>query len=227
MVSIPKWEAEHDRVFLVDGASILQTLRGILPEVVDKENQGSRKGRAGSAQPKQRATTPFSENAYHHNYVPTSSVSGKGVVTPAVRPAPSSIHHSAPNKRQRLGDSVAAPPKTVTRSTSKGPPPSNPRTATRSKTPVSSLPRPIPAPKPGTQHHALGHGRIPSTQHQAPPSRLGSSTRSTSSSLHSSKGGGRVRRESFRPRPSVDGDWAGAAGRWRTNAVLREEEEVY
>ena len=209
------------------GESILQTLRDILPEAVDKENQGSRKGRAGSAQPKQRATTPFSENANHHNYVPTSSVNDKGVVTPAVRPAPSSITHSAPNKRQRLGDSAAAPPMNVTRSMSKGPPPSNPRIATRSKTPVSSLPRPIPAPKPGTQHYALGHGRIPSTQRQAPPSRLGSSTRSTSSSLHFSRSGGRVRRESFRPRPSTDGDWAGAAGRWRTNTVVREEEEVY
>lgn len=227
MVAIPNWEAEHDRLFLVHGESILQTLRDILPETVDKENQGSRKGRAGSAQPKQRATTPFSENANHHNYVPTSSISGKGVVTPAVRPPPSSIIHSAPNKRPRLGDSVAAPPMTVTRSTSKGPPPSNPRLATRSKTPVSSLPRPVPGPKPGTQHYALGHGRVPSTQRQAVPPRLGSSTRSTSSSLYSSKSGGRVRRESFKPRPSTDGDWAGAAGRWRTNAVLQEEEEVY
>jgi protein regulator of cytokinesis 1 len=227
MVSIPRWEAEHHRAFLVHGESILQTLRDILPEAVDKENQGSRKGRAGSAQPKQRATTPFSENANHHNYVPTSSVSGKGVVTPAVRPAPSSMTQSAPNKRQRLGDSVAGPSMTATRSTSKGPPPSNPRTVTRSKTPVSSLPRPVPAPKPGTQHHALGHGRVPSAQRQAPPSRLGSSVRSTSSSLHSSRGGSRVRRESFKPRPSADGDWAGAAGRWRTNTVVREEEEVY
>lgn len=227
MVLIPRWEAEHNKVFLVNGESILRTLRDILPETVDKENQGNRKGRAGSAQPKQRATTPFSENADHHNYVPTSSVNGKGVVTPAVRPAPTSITHSAPNKRQRLGDSVAAPPMTVTRSTSKGPPPSNPRMTTRSKTPVSSLPRPVPAPKPGTQYHALGHGRVPSTRQQAPPSRLGSSTRSTSSSLHSSRSGGRVRRESFKPRPSADGDRAGAAGRWRTNAVVREEEEVY
>jgi Ase1/PRC1/MAP65 family protein len=198
-----------------------------LPETVDKENQGGRKGRAGSVQPKQRATTPFSENANHHNYVPTSSIIGKGVVTPAVRPAPSSTIQSAPNKRQRLGDSVAAPPMTVTRSTSKGPPSSNTRTATRSKTPVSSLPRPVPGPKPGTQHYALGHGRVPSTQHLAAPSRLGSSTRSTSSSLHSSRSGGRVRRESFKPRPSTDGDWGGGTGRWRTNAVVKEEEEVY
>jgi protein regulator of cytokinesis 1 len=226
MVSVPKWEAEHDMVFLVHGVSILQTLRDIFPEAVDKENQGSRKGRAGSAQPKPRAITPFSENPNHHNYVPTSSVNGKGVVTPAVRPAPSSVTHSAPNKRQRLGDCVTAP-KTATRSTSKGPPPSNPRTVTRSKTPVSALPRPVTAPKPGTQHHALGHGRVPSTQYQARPSRLGSSTRSTSSSLHSSKSGGRVRRESFKPRPSTDGDWAGTAGRWRTDTVLREEEEMY
>lgn len=227
MVAVPKWEAEHDKAFLVYGESILQTLRDILPETVDKENQGGRKGRAGSAQPKQRAITPFSENPNHHNYVPTSSVSGKGVVTPAVRPAPSSMIHSAPNKRQRLGDPVGAPPMTVTRSTSKGPPPSNPRTGTRSKTPVSSLPRPVPGPKPGTQHYALGHGRIPSTQHQVVPTRLGSSTRSTTSSLHSSRNGGRVRRESFKPRPSTDGDWGGAASRWRTDAVVKEEEEVY
>jgi protein regulator of cytokinesis 1 len=227
VVAIPKWEVEHDRVFLVHGESVLQTLRVILPEVVDKENQGSKKGRAGSAQPKQRATTPFSENANHHNYVPTSSVSGKGVVTPAVRPAPSSMTNSVPNKRQRLGDSATAHPVTATRSTSKGPPPSNPRTATRSKTPVSSLPRPVTAPKLGTQHYTLGHGRVPSTQHQVVPSRLGSSTQSTSSSLHSSRSVSKVRRESFKPRPSTDGDWAGAAGRWRTNAVVREEEEVY
>ena len=225
MVSIPKWEAEYNRAFLVHGESVLQTLKDILPEEVDKENQGNKKGRAGSAQPKQRATTPFSENPNHHNYVPTSSVNGKGVVTPAVRPAPSSITHSAPNKRQRLGDSVTVAPMTVTRSTSRGPPPSNQRT--RSKTPVSSLPRPITAPKPGTQHHALGHGRVPSAQRSAPPSRLGSSTRSTTSSLQSSRSGGRVRRESFKPRPSTDGDWAGAAGRWRTDNVVREEEEVY
>lgn len=209
------------------GESILQTLRDILPETVDKENQGSKKGRAGSAQPNQRATTPFSENANHHNYVPTSSMSGKGVVTPAVRPAPSSTIHSVPNKRQRLGDSVAAPQVTATRSASKGPPPSNPRTAVRSKTPVSSLPRPVPGPKPGTQHYALGHGRVPSTQHQPAPPRLASSTRSTSSSLQSSRNVGRSRRESFKPRPSTDGDWAGGAGRWRTNVVLKEEEEVY
>jgi protein regulator of cytokinesis 1 len=227
VAAIPNWEAEHDRVFLVHGESILQTLSDILPETMDKENQGSRKGRAGSAQPKQRATTPFSENANHHNYVPTSSINGKGVVTPAVRPPPSSIIHSAPNKRQRLGDSVAAPPTTVKRSTSKGPPPSNPRMAVRSKTPVSSLPRPVPGPKPGTQHYALGHGRVPSTQHHVAPPRLGSSTRSTSSSLYSSKSNGRVRRESFKPRPSTHGDWAGTAGRWRTNAVVKEEEEVY
>ncbi|KAF9787832.1 microtubule associated protein-domain-containing protein [Thelephora terrestris] len=227
VIAIPKWEAEHDRVFLVHGESILQTLSDLLPEVVDKENQGGKKGRAGSAQPKQRATTPFSENPNHHNYVPTSSVSGKGVVTPAVRPAPSSMTHSVPNKRQRLGDPVAAPPMTVTRSTSKGTLSSNPRTTTRSKTPVSSLPRPVPGSKHGTQQCTLGHGRVPSTQRQAVPSRLGSSTRSTSSSLHSSKNSGKVRRESFKPRPSTDGDWTGAAGRWRTNAVVREEEEMY
>lgn len=214
-------------MFCVYGESVLQTLRSILPETVDKENQGNKKGRAGSAQPKQRATTPFSENANHNNYVPTSSVNGKGVVTPAVRPPPSSMADSAPNKRQRLGDSVTVPPMTVSRSTSKGPPSTNPRTTTRSKTPVSSLPRPTPAPKPGTQYHALGHGRVPSTQHQTASLRLGSSTRSTSSSLHSSKNGSRVRRESFKPRPSTDGDWTGAPGRWRTNAVVREEEEVY
>jgi protein regulator of cytokinesis 1 len=202
----------------------------------EKENQGKKKpastGKSGTVPA--RATTPFNNSAVasnHHNYAPSSSTYGKGVVTPAVRPAPPSSSQSVPNKRQRLGDSTSNH-LTVSRATlgvSRGPGANgrtSPKSVSRIKTPsYTSLPRPMPIPKPGTQQHALGHGRVPSSQ-----SRLASSTSTrvpSGAAGRPSRNTGRTRRESFKPRPSMDDDWAADARRWVANAVVKEEDEDY
>ncbi|KAG5645682.1 hypothetical protein DXG03_005520 [Asterophora parasitica] len=257
LVSIPAWEHEAQRPFLVHGESILQ----ILMETVSAQDQeNKRKSRAGSVPP--RATTPVnSTNAY---------VPGSKTVTPAIRPG--SASQSVPNKRQRLGEPAPAPhirqgsggkSRTPNYGTSRPPLGSHrggnggtgPRAVSPSKIPgrtpsggQSSLPRPMsiamPVPKPGTQHHALGHGRIPSGAAYG-GARSVSSTSGTYSARYASAGGGygepavmkkatRARKESFKPRPSVDGDMGvsvglgGYGGRWPGLAgSVREEDEGY
>lgn len=208
----------------------------------DQENKKKPGSRAGSVPP--RATTPV--NSSNH-YVPGSGSyavgSGKGVVTPAVRPGSAMGGNS--NKRARLGEAPSGGKGRTVLGVQRGNTngqdhhhPSKPSGPT--KTPGSSLPRPRPIttsvsmtmsiPKPGTQHHALGHGRIPSGM-------AGYSQRSFSSSTArphvvsaalASKKAGRARRESFKPRPSVD-DWDHAhAGRYGGFAgAVKEEEEMY
>ncbi|OSD08019.1 hypothetical protein PYCCODRAFT_1381285 [Trametes coccinea BRFM310] len=269
LVSIPAWEAETGRVFLVHGVSMLQLLMEMMP-ASDKENGNKRtKGRAGSVPP--RATTPANG---HHLTAPASSHGGgsrTGVVTPAVRPSSSlSNSQSVPNKRQRLGESTSHNNVRAPLSSSRG---AHNRAASPTKIPLpgktpvggSSLPRPVPiampVPKPGTAHHALGHGRVPSAQqlsssnsfnrHQ--PGTRAVSYMSTSTSSYGrgygsvssaaataaavAKKATRARRESFKPRPSVDEDWALGAGlgdaaggrRWAgfAGSAVKEEDEEY
>ncbi|KAI0360677.1 hypothetical protein OH77DRAFT_1470873 [Trametes cingulata] len=269
LVSIPAWEAETGRIFLVHGVSMLQLLMETMP-AVDKENGNKRtKGRAGSVPP--RATTPANG---HYLTAPTSGHGGgskTGVVTPAVRPSSSlSNSQSAPNKRPRLGEATTthnnAPSARAPLSSSRG---AHNRAASPTKIPLpgktpvgaSSLPRPVPiampVPKPGTAHHALGHGRVPSAQqlssshayssHQ-PAARAAPYMSTSTSSYSRSYGAGsgaavhaaavakkasRARRESFKPRPSVDEDWAAGVGlgdgarRWAglAGAAVKEEDE--
>ncbi|CDO70098.1 hypothetical protein BN946_scf184806.g25 [Trametes cinnabarina] len=271
LVSIPAWEAETGRVFLVHGVSMLELLMDMMP-ATDKENSNKRtKGRAGSVPP--RATTPANG---HHLTAPTSGHGGvrTGVVTPAVRPSSSlSNSQSAPNKRQRLGESTSHNNALSSRaplSSSRG---AHNRAASPTKiphpgkTPVggSSLPRPVPiampVPKPGTAHHALGHGRVPSAQqlsssHSYNAHQSGVRAASYMSTSTSSYGRGygsvssaaasaaavakkatRARRESFKPRPSVDENWALGLGlgdsaggrRWAgfAGSAVKEEDEEY
>lgn len=245
LVSIPAWEAKHSRTFMVNGESVLLLLLAAAGPL-EKENHGKKKpestGRSGSVPPRATTPTPFTNGAStsnHHNYAPSSSTNGngKGVVTPAVRPAPGSSSQSVPNKRPRLAASTSSIPSAgrtalgVSRGAGmngRSSPPTVSRM--RGKTPkYTSLPKPVPIPKPGTQHHALGHGRAPSTQQRSQPQpRLGSSTnmRTTSdSSTRALKNTGRKRRESFKPRPSMDADWSGGDKRWVANAVVTEEDE--
>ncbi|KAF9465929.1 microtubule associated protein-domain-containing protein [Collybia nuda] len=269
LASIPAWEQEAKRPFLVHGESILQILMETL-SAADQENK-RKPPRAGSVPP--RATTPVNSL---HAYVPGSKT---GVVTPAIRP--SSASQSVPNKRQKLGEPVTGPGHQRQGSGGNGHTPNYGRVPLGShrggnsasgrnvspskipgKTPTgvqSSLPRPIgiamPLPKPGTQHHALGHGRVPSGMAYAtgyPAGGRGSSSVSvlTSSgygSRYASGGAGygtgagamkkatRARRESFKPRPSVDTmemgvsvDIGGHGGRWGgLTGSVREEDEGY
>ncbi|KIK71555.1 hypothetical protein GYMLUDRAFT_186402 [Collybiopsis luxurians FD-317 M1] len=283
IASIPVWEQETGRSFLVHGESILRILQELV-SAADQENR-RRPARAGSVPP--RATTPVNQTG-HNGYMP------KGTVTPAVRPAPGSGAKSAPNKRMKYGDESTlnhsghrAPlgahrggngangpglstsvshhkPRDV--SPAKIPGSRSTRIASSTSansTSTSSLPRPIamPIPKPGTQHHALGHGRVPTSgvfTHGISGSGSGPSGAGTTasglfprgirsaSSMSSSTGygsdaryasgsGGRVaekkasraRRESFKPRPSMDGmdDDYRPGSKWAVSGFGGVEEE--
>ncbi|CAK5262242.1 unnamed protein product [Mycena citricolor] len=219
MASVPSWEEENDRPFLVHGQSILQILMQRVG-ASDQENvgPGRRKPSPGmrATSAPARATTPT------HSYAPKSG----GVVTPAVRHAPAS-GNSLPSKRQRTEVTPGYKPPTVlgahrglnnNRSTSPTKIPTN-RSAGRSTGPPTGIA------KPGAgmhaQYQALGHGRQPTTG-------FGRSTSlnvSTSASASYASAGryasgsqaaynpavlatkaARARRESFRPRASIDAE---------------------
>ncbi|KAH9925793.1 microtubule associated protein-domain-containing protein [Fomitopsis serialis] len=258
LASIPAWEAETGRAFLVHGESMVQ----LLMETVganDKENNKRSKtpgARAGSVPP--RSKTPSNPHITTCLRRRTSS----GVVTPAVRPGSSMAASSQPSKRPRLGESTAAHTNVPAHGapaylgSSKGPGAQRPGSPSKipgrtpsTAIPTSSLPRPVPlampVPKPGTVHHALGHGRVPSAQAQSsyhPYQSSHNQTRSTSSTSSTAyrsygapalssnvlaKKASRARRESFRPRPSMENDWAVGGGRWAgfAGAVVKEEED--
>lgn len=189
----------------------------------DKENRRSGKARAGSVPP--RATTP-------------NSAPGKGVVTPAVRPASSMGRaHSVPSKRPRLAETnVVQVTGFVPRSASGASAGHHPPSKIAMPVPVRAVSATIPR-----QHAALGIGRPPSRDPLAP--RVGNAQLSSSSYRARSVGSGlgtstsrnpqtialkakRARKESFRPRPS--GDWM-PAGQGRYGGLeedaLKEEDE--
>jgi Ase1/PRC1/MAP65 family protein len=229
---------------------MMQILREAFTQSNDKENRRKQPGqRAGSVPP--RARTPSNGHS-----------GGKGVVTPAVRSASTMLgSQSVPsNKRPRLGDSTATysnagGARVHTRPAS----PSRivvPVTVAASKTPApnSGLPRLVSASRTETQQYALGHGRVPSAQAgrgYAAPSRAASATSfrtrgssGSSNTLSRSVGAGqapqgitrkasRARRESFRPRPSMEGPWTGGGANGRYGgfagalAVKEEDERCY
>ncbi|KAF8816428.1 hypothetical protein BYT27DRAFT_7154690 [Phlegmacium glaucopus] len=254
LASIPAWEQEVGRPFLVHGESFMQLLMETV-SAADQENK-RKPPRAGSVPP--RATTPVNP------YVPGVKT---GVVTPAVRPGSHISSQSVPNKRQRLGENLssghtpnyaggARAPLGASRSNNEGSGMHRATSPTKipSKTPNSSLPRPAAIsmimPKPGTQHHALGHGRVPSSVVYGNaggtgsyPAGVRSNTSSQSygrfpSSGYTKKGdesgmmkATRARRESFKPRPSVDAMDLVSVGvggtRWGGGFTVKEEDEGY
>ncbi|KAH8103389.1 microtubule associated protein-domain-containing protein [Cristinia sonorae] len=263
--TIPTWEAETGRQFLVHGESILQILMvslNIQPQT-EKENNKRSKSRSGSVPP--RATTP--PNPIHH-YVPPKSHHGgstrekgertaNGGVTPAVRPGSSMSRSGTANKRPKLGESTsshnnAVPPVPPVRSSSRG---ASGRAASPSKIPgrtvstSSGLPRPaqtyIAMPVPKHPSAVLGHGRAPSSNQRANsyhpyPQTQRSTSASSQPRVHGAVSLGmsagavrkasRARRESFKPRPSVDEVWTSTAGgRYPgfSGGVVTEENEDY
>ncbi|KAI0300522.1 microtubule associated protein-domain-containing protein [Multifurca ochricompacta] len=232
LTSIPAWEAEAGRPFLVHGESMLQILFSAAG-LADKENGRGMKARAGSVPP--RATTP-------------NSAPGKGMITPAIRPASSmGRSQSAPNKRPRLAETnVPQVPGFVPHSVSgagagAGHPPS--KIAIPVPVRASILPIPVPRVLSATiprQHAALGIGRPPSREPltssisntllsgsqraRSAGSGLGVSSSRNSQTIASKAK--RARRESFRPRPS--GHWVPVPqGRYggMDDDALREENE--
>lgn len=250
LTSIPAWEEETGRPFLVHGESFLEMLMETVT-AADQENK-RRPPRAGSVPP--RATTPVNSNSGH---APNSRT---GVVTPAVRPSSTISSQSLPNKRQKLnksatnGHGTGRAPLSNHRGNNMSARPASP-SKLPAKTPGSvttSVLRPtsIAISKPGTQHHALGYGRLPSTMTHSSGVRSvsagvkGSTTRAFGRPHYSSKsvpGAGssalrkasRAKRESFKPRPSTENAESGkSAGtgiaRWGggfTSSVKEEDED--
>ncbi|KAF9493718.1 hypothetical protein BDN71DRAFT_1449968 [Pleurotus eryngii] len=232
LASIPSWELENGRPFLVHGESVLQ----ILMETVSAADQEN-------APKKNKMTHSRSGSGSNSNHgasitrakTPSGTSGNRGVVTPAVRSA-SSMSNGRPessNKRPRMdengrtsGGKLPMPlqdhrgqSRTVSKSG---------RSVSPTKIPgKSSLPRQappalaMPVPQVSTQHHSLGHGRVPSEHpNTASRSTSGYSTgRSTSGTYANSQaqryGRGmpseamaqkvqKLRKESFKPRPSAD-----------------------
>lgn len=170
-------------------------------------------------------------------YVPgKSNASHHGVVTPAVRPGSSmSSNTHGTNKRQKLIDGThhtVARPGSPTRSRIPSGNSALPRptTGTQNTQPMTSHSKNLQG------YAALGWGRNPSTMPRSTShtnvtqlsssmsSHYHSSSRSynsasmaTSHSRESAtkKTTGRIRKESFKPRPSIDGGSGGAAG-WKS-----------
>ncbi|KAJ3534779.1 hypothetical protein NMY22_g6771 [Coprinellus aureogranulatus] len=110
LVSIPAWEQETGKPFLVHGQMILQ----VIMEAVSAKEQENAKRKTRSASAAGRATTPTASSSSQPSggYVPGKGKppSRTGTVTPAVRPrsVTGSTMKSVPNKRQRLGDSTSS-----------------------------------------------------------------------------------------------------------------------
>ncbi|EAU86943.2 hypothetical protein CC1G_09800 [Coprinopsis cinerea okayama7 len=156
LASLPAWEQETGQPFLVYGESMLAALMETISQAQQENANKRSKSRSGSVP--RRAVTPDASNSTSTGYVPGGSRPRSGTVTPAVRPrsamaSTSSSTSSASNKRQRLGDSTSRP--------------GNLRASSPSKIPTK------------TPHHALGHGRIPSSVQSTAPR----TTRSTSGTV--------------------------------------------
>ncbi|KAJ7489338.1 microtubule associated protein-domain-containing protein [Mycena latifolia] len=265
LTSIPAWEHETGRPFLVHGQSILHILMQTA-SAADQENAGSNTQTSGKRKPSPsgarganvpaRATTPTPL----HSYAPRT-----GVVTPAIRPAPANSN-SHPSKRARTD--TTTPSYTFSKPAVLGAHRGGngvglARTASPSKIPLSRTtptlgvraPAPAPPfgiPKPTTQaqYHELGHGRGPTTGYGGIRSASVSISTASISTAGSSYGGGgryasggaipgglaakagRARRESFKPRASVDaeapwdlGSSHAAGARWGFEGAMVKEEE--
>ncbi|KAI0087221.1 microtubule associated protein-domain-containing protein [Irpex rosettiformis] len=267
LASIPAWETETGRTFLVNGESILQILQqaAVLPE---KDN-GKRKSRAGSAPP--RSKTP-STNSLNNSRNAPPIAGPSNAVTPAVRPA-SSMSRTGPTKRPKLNESTNAQTMPRLRSASKQPPASTTKTNASLLRPrsIASTNRTVATPTPRNTNTSVAHGagRVPSVPrhhsrnyHPYPQSHRSTSTMSTRSAtaaaassaasfsvmgsmaLNSLGGGGggairkasRAKRESFKPRPSMDDNWdmppapvAEGQKRWAgfTGGAVQEEDEDF
>ena len=233
------WEQGSGRSFLVHGEPFLRNLMESV-SAADQENK-RKPARAGSVPP--RATTPVNST---HGYVPGTK--STGVVTPALRTSSQAgCSQSVPNKRQRLGENGTtfqpAPRMplgghqgvNVVSANARGPSPTKlPTKASTFMVSSSSLPRPaaigMVMPKAGTQYHALGHGRVPTSviygagvsgvpsggylpsasirSASSVAAVVGSYGRIPSSSNNNNTGfakkSSRAHRESFKPRPSVE-----------------------
>lgn len=216
-MSITAWEEEAGRTFLVNGESIIKILTNSA-SAADQENHGVKKKTS-------RATTPV--NNINH-YVPGTKTHGeKGIVTPAVRSA--SVRGASQDrdaKRQRTAPASASKTVLGNHRAPRSRLPSPSRTSSKLPTPSTGMrstsvhiSHSMVMPKPGTAHHALGHGRVPSgaTISYANPV--------TGSGMMRATSGRAPKRDSFKPRPSTDALLPAQLGKWAGFAVAVKEED--
>ncbi|KZW01124.1 hypothetical protein EXIGLDRAFT_603456 [Exidia glandulosa HHB12029] len=207
--AIPEWERTHDRPFVVLGQRAL--------EMVDEASGGEKENKK---RPKPnvvpaRATTPTAQ---------TQNINGKRV-TPSSRTASQASATAAPpTKRAKITPQARPPLSSHNRTASAHPHPPS-KSASKSKGGVySHLPRPT------SNHASLGIGH-PTSNAKAQRERIPSNVSTGSTRGLYARLSDRARRESFRPRASVDG-WAesvGILGRngagWTGWVGIEEEDE--
>ncbi|EIN04705.1 hypothetical protein PUNSTDRAFT_122740 [Punctularia strigosozonata HHB-11173 SS5] len=194
---------------------------------------------APAPQPKRAGSVPRTAPPPANGYKPggphkrSTSSNGVSQTVPATRPASaSSSSTSMPAKRQRLGSSTsssssrpsARAPLQSSTNDSHLPSYSHAPAASTTKRPASRLsaqrPKPVPVslPKATSNPAMLGHGRLPTSAPTLVPPSIhypGSRTVSTAS-IANTQTARAARRESFKPRPSIDDDtihkWSSAGG---------------
>ncbi|KAF8554517.1 hypothetical protein OG21DRAFT_1508849 [Imleria badia] len=226
--SLPAWEQANGRPFLVHGESMLQ----ILMENVSANEQENKKKTVTSQYSVQalnaskptgpltrsRSLEPATGNANKAGYVPGKTHNPPaGAITPAVRSGSSMSQTTT--KRQKLADGRAKPVRSS--SPAKGRTPSLAASGPP-KAIVQAAPHVTTRSKHGEGYASLGWGRVPSTMQRTTSRavttssvsvhRYASATKSYGASSMGSMArassldkGGRIKRESFRPRPSIDG----------------------
>ncbi|KAE9395861.1 hypothetical protein BT96DRAFT_977829 [Gymnopus androsaceus JB14] len=231
LASIPAWEEESGRTFLVHGETFFASCKN-LSVLPIKRISVARLVQALSLHEQQRplvkrllvVLAPLPNKRMKYNDDSTSQSGPE--------------RHSA---RTRGGNMLAS---------------ENPRKPVESSSFLelylffTTRPIAMPIPKPGTQHHALGHGRVPTsgvfayTGGPAPSGLFPKGIRSASSTSGgyadnrygngsgtraAEKKASRARRESFKPRPSMDADDHRPGTKWAMNGFggVKEEEEGY
>lgn len=252
MLSIPAWEEDEGRPFLVNGASIMEVLTSMGATV--KDNSRS-KSRAGSVPA--RSTTPLNTGTKRGAPQSASSDSESGpnkrarmapprTVQPRTRAAAAKEAQAAraPPGRAPFGSRSSVLNSSTNSSTQKsGPVTTQKRTRTPS---ASTLPRPAsaaaktqPSPMPSIPRNAfgvgLGLGHASSAQRNRAVSASAAATK-TFSLMGSATQAGRSRatlqpkparnnrRESFRPRPSTVGTAVNRYGNVLGSSVREEDE---
>ncbi|KAF8994013.1 microtubule associated protein-domain-containing protein [Cyathus striatus] len=258
LASIALWEEEAGRPFLVHGESILQIL---VQNVSAADQENRKKPRAGSVPPRATtpvhlaqgyvpgtktgvvtpAVRPGSTIGSHSMPNKRQKLGETVTVHHGTARTPGSVTngHRAPLSSHRGANSnslgmvrSASPTKIPTRT---------PSGSLRSGFEHTNIAMPVP--KYGSQHNILGHSRAANTGGNAYArstsggysrgpctGSLGSSYGRSSSTV--AKKTARAKRESFKPRPSVDAmdskvSAGAASSKWRFTASVKEEDEEY
>ncbi|KAF7798089.1 hypothetical protein EIP86_009303 [Pleurotus ostreatoroseus] len=232
--TIPQWEAENGRVFLVHGRSIMETLMESAA-THEKENTAKRGRSQSQSQTKPAAVPPRARTPSNpvHQYVPVPGSShGNGnrmtLRSSATSSTSSSSTRSAPGRRMRLGEAPGnVPPDSAVRGAGFNRPLSpkktslptlptpRPRSVVAQPRSVSYQQTPTLGPNRGGNPRARNYHPYPQTRRMSPVKKAeirvyGSTALNSNQQATSTKKTSRLKRESFKPRQSIDPDdnWA-------------------